>query len=278
MSNTNFDELLNAGCHFGHLTRKWNPKMAPYIFMERNDIHIIDLNKTAIMLDKASAALKQIAKSGRRILFVATKKQAKDIVAEKISNINMPYVTERWPGGMLTNFPTIRKAVKKMATIDKLTNDGTYSNLSKREILQISRQRAKLDKTLGSIADLTRLPSALFVIDVMKENIAVREANRLGIPVFGIVDTNSDPTNIDFVIPANDDATKSVEVILDACCAAMQEGLEERKAEKVDMEAAGEAPANKGKKKATKARLDKSDEEAINAAKAAAFIKEDEEA
>ena len=278
MSNTNFDELLNAGCHFGHLTRKWNPKMAPYIFMERNDIHIIDLNKTAIMLDKASAALKQIAKSGRRILFVATKKQAKDIVAEKISNINMPFVTERWPGGMLTNFPTIRKAVKKMATIDKLTNDGTYSNLSKREILQISRQRAKLDKTLGSIADLTRLPSALFVIDVMKENIAVREANRLGIPVFGIVDTNSDPTNIDFVIPANDDATKSVEVILDACCAAMQEGVEERKAEKVDMEAAGEAPANKGKKKATKARLDKSDEEAINAAKAAAFIKEDEEA
>ena len=278
MSNTNFDELLNAGCHFGHLTRKWNPKMAPYIFMERNDIHIIDLNKTAIMLDKASAALKQIAKSGRKILFVATKKQAKDIVAEKISNINMPFVTERWPGGMLTNFPTIRKAVKKMATIDKLTNDGTYSNLSKREILQISRQRAKLDKTLGSIADLTRLPSALFVVDVMKENIAVREANRLGIPVFGIVDTNSDPTNIDFVIPANDDATKSVEVILDACCAAMQEGLEERKAEKVDMEAAGEAPANKGKKKAAKARLDKSDEEAINAAKAAAFIKEDEEA
>ena len=276
--SVNFDELLNAGCHFGHLTRKWNPKMAPYIFMERNDIHIIDLNKTAIQLDKATAALKQIAKSGRKILFVATKKQAKDIVAEKISNINMPYVTERWPGGMLTNFPTIRKAVKKMATIDKLTNDGTYSNLSKREILQISRQRAKLDKTLGSIADLTRLPSALFVIDVMKENIAVREANRLGIPVFGIVDTNSDPTNIDFVIPANDDATKSVEVILDACCAAMQEGLEERKAEKVDMEAAGEAPANKGKKKATKARLDKSDEEAINAAKAAAFIKEDEEA
>ena len=276
--SVNFDELLNAGCHFGHLTRKWNPKMAPYIFMERNDIHIIDLNKTAIQLDKATAALKQIAKSGRKILFVATKKQAKDIVAEKISNINMPYITERWPGGMLTNFPTIRKAVKKMATIDKLTNDGTYSNLSKREVLQISRQRAKLEKNLGSIADLTRLPSALFVVDVLKENIAVREANRLGIPVFGIVDTNSDPTNIDFVIPANDDATKSVEVILDACCAAMQEGLEERKAEKVDMEAAGEAPANKGKKKSAKARLDKSDEEAINAAKAAAFLKEDEEA
>ena len=278
MSNTNFDELLNAGCHFGHLTRKWNPKMAPYIFMERNDIHIIDLNKTAIMLDKASAALKQIAKSGRKILFVATKKQAKDIVAEKISNINMPFVTERWPGGMLTNFPTIRKAIKKMATIDKMTKDGTFDNLSKREKLQITRQRAKLEKTLGSIVDLTRLPSALFVVDVMKEHIAVREANRLGIPVFGIVDTNSDPSNIDFVIPANDDATKSIEVILDACCAAMQEGLEERKAEKVDMEAAGEAPANKGKKKAAKARLDKSDEEAINAAKAAAFIKEDEEA
>ena len=184
MSNTNFDELLNAGCHFGHLTRKWNPKMAPYIFMERNDIHIIDLNKTAIMLDKASAALKQIAKSGRKILFVATKKQAKDIVAEKISNINMPYVTERWPGGMLTNFPTIRKAVKKMTTIDKMEKDGTFDHLSKREKLQISRQRAKLDKNLGSIADLTRLPAALFVVDVMKEYIAVKEAKSLGIPVF----------------------------------------------------------------------------------------------
>ena len=277
MSNTNFDELLNAGCHFGHLTRKWNPKMAPYIFMERNDIHIIDLNKTAIMLDKASAALKQIAKSGRKILFVATKKQAKDIVAEKISNINMPFVTERWPGGMLTNFPTIRKAVKKMTTIDKLTNDGTYSNLSKREVLQISRQRAKLEKNLGSIADLTRLPSALFVVDVLKENIAVREANRLGIPVFAIVDTNSDPSNIDFVIPANDDATKSVEVILDACCAAMAEGLEERKAEKVDMEAAGENAPKAAKKKATKARMDKAEEDAINASKAAAFMSKDEE-
>ena len=276
MSRTNFDTLLEAGCHFGHLKRKWNPAMAPYIFMERNGIHIIDLHKTVAKVDEAAEALKQIAKSGKKVLFVATKKQAKQVVADKAASVNMPYVIERWPGGMLTNFPTIRKAVKKMATIDKLTNDGTYSNLSKREVLQISRQRAKLDKTLGSIADLTRLPSALFVIDVMKENIAVREANRLGIPVFGIVDTNSDPTNIDFVIPANDDATKSVEVILDACCAAMQEGLEERKAEKVDMEAAGEAPANKGKKKATKARLDKSDEEAINAAKAAAFMKEEE--
>ena len=278
MSRTNFDTLLEAGCHFGHLKRKWNPSMAPYIFMERNGIHIIDLNKTVAKIDEAAEALKQIAKSGKKVLFVATKKQAKQVVADKAASVNMPYVIERWPGGMLTNFPTIRKAVKKMATIDKLTNDGTYSNLSKREILQISRQRAKLDKTLGSIADLTRLPSALFVIDVMKENIAVREANRLGIPVFGIVDTNSDPNNIDFVIPANDDATKSIEVILDACCAAMQEGLEERKAEKVDMEAAGEGAANKGKKKATKARLDKSDEEAINASKAAAYMKEDEEA
>ena len=232
MSNTNFDELLNAGCHFGHLTRKWNPKMAPYIFMERNDIHIIDLNKTAIMLDKASAALKQIAKSGRRILFVATKKQAKDIVAEKISNINMPFVTERWPGGMLTNFPTIRKAVKKMTTIDKMEKDGTFAHLSKREKLQISRQRAKLEKNLGSIADLTRLPAALFVVDVMKEYIAVKEANTLGIPVFAIVDTNSNPEGIDFVIPANDDESTSISLIIDKVAGAIKEGLTERKAER----------------------------------------------
>ena len=232
MSNTNFDELLNAGCHFGHLTRKWNPKMAPYIFMERNDIHIIDLNKTAIMLDKASAALKQIAKSGRRILFVATKKQAKDIVAEKISNINMPFVTERWPGGMLTNFPTIRKAVKKMTTIDKMEKAGTFAHLSKREKLQISRQRAKLEKNLGSIADLTRLPAALFVVDVMKEYIAVKEANTLGIPVFAIVDTNSNPEGIDFVIPANDDASTSISLIIDKVAGAIKEGLTERKAER----------------------------------------------
>ena len=232
MSNTNFDELLNAGCHFGHLTRKWNPKMAPYIFMERNDIHIIDLNKTAIMLDKASAALKQIAKSGRKILFVATKKQAKDIVAEKISNINMPFVTERWPGGMLTNFPTIRKAVKKMTTIDKMEKDGTFAHLSKREKLQISRQRAKLEKNLGSIADLTRLPAALFVVDVMKEYIAVKEANTLGIPVFAIVDTNSNPEGIDFVIPANDDASTSISLIIDKVAGAIKEGLTERKAER----------------------------------------------
>ncbi len=214
--------------------------MAPYIFMERNGIHIIDLHKTVVKIDDAAEALKQVAKSGKKILFVATKKQAKQTVADKATSVNMPYVIERWPGGMLTNFPTIRKAVKKMANIDKLTSDGTFSNLSKREILQISRQRAKLEKNLGSIADLNRLPAALFVVDVMKEQIAVREANRLGIPVFGIVDTNSNPDNIDFVIPANDDASKSVEVILEACCAAIAEGLEERKVEKADSEAAAQ--------------------------------------
>lgn len=229
---TNFEELLEAGCHFGHLTRKWNPKMAPYIFMERNGIHIIDLNKTAVMLDRASDALKQIAKSGRKILFVATKKQAKDIVSEKISAVNMPYITERWAGGMLTNFPTVRKAVKKMNTIDKMDKDGTLSHLSKRERLQISRQRAKLDKNLGSIADLTRLPAALFVVDVMKEYIAVREANRLGIPVFAMVDTNSSPEGVDFVIPANDDASNSISLVLDKVSASIKEGLTERKAEK----------------------------------------------
>ena len=240
MSRTNFDALLEAGCHFGHLKRKWNPAMAPYIFMERNGIHIIDLHKTVAKVDEAAEALKQIAKSGKKILFVATKKQAKVAVAEAAASVNMPYVNERWAGGMLTNFPTIRKAVKKMANIDKLTADGTFSNLSKREILQISRQRAKLEKNLGSIADLTRLPSALFVVDVMKEHIAVAEANRLGIPVFGIVDTNSNPDPIDFVIPANDDASKSVEVILQACCQAIAEGLEERKVEKADSDAAAE--------------------------------------
>ena len=240
MSRTNFDQLLEAGCHFGHLRRKWNPAMAPYIFMERNGIHIIDLHKTVAKLDEAAEALKQIAKSGKKVLFVATKKQAKTIVAEKAALVNMPYVIERWPGGMLTNFPTIRKAVKKMANIDKLTEDGTFANLSKRELLQITRQRAKLEKNLGSIADLTRLPSALFVVDVMKENIAVKEANRLGIPVFGIVDTNSNPDDIDFVIPANDDAKDSIEIILTTCCTAIAEGLEERKAEKADEKAASE--------------------------------------
>ena len=258
MSRTTFDELLQAGCHFGHLKRKWNPAMRPYIFMERNGIHIIDLNKTVAKIDEAADALKAIAKSGRKILFVATKKQAKDIVAEKAASVNMPYVIERWPGGMLTNFPTIRKAVKKMANIDKMMNDGTFSNLSKRELLQINRQRAKLEKNLGSISDLTRLPSALFVVDVMKEHIAVKEANRLGIPVFGIVDTNSDPRNIDYVIPANDDAKDSIEVILNACCAAIAEGLEEHKAEKADEKAAADQKdeAAEGRRHSRRARRD----------------------
>ena len=268
MSRTNFDQLLQAGCHFGHLKRKWNPAMAPYIYTERNGIHIIDLHKTAAQIDLAAEALKQIAKSGKKILFVATKKQTKEVIAEKAQSINMPYVIERWPGGMLTNFPTIRKAVKKMANIDRLMQDGTYANLSKREVLQVTRQRAKLEKNLGSIADLTRLPSALFVVDVLKEQIAVREANRLGIPVFGIVDTNSDPNNIDFVIPANDDAKDSVEVILNACCAAISEGIEERKAEKADEKAAeaqDDAEEVKPKRAARKPRKEAAAEEAAPA-------------
>ena len=281
MSRTTFDQLLEAGCHFGHLKRKWNPAMAPYIFMERNGIHIIDLNKTVVMIDDAAEAMKAIAKSGRKILFVATKKQAKEIVAEKAASVNMPYVIERWPGGMLTNFPTIRKAVKKMTNIDKMMNDGTFSNLSKREILQINRQRAKLEKNLGSIADLTRLPAALFVVDVMKEHIAVKEANRLGIPVFGIVDTNSDPKNIDYVIPANDDAKDSVEVILDAVCRAVAEGMNEHKAEKADEKASAEQAeeAAEGKRHARRAR--KEEPVAAEEAKAeapAAEAKEAEEA
>ncbi len=270
MSRTNFDMLLEAGCHFGHLKRKWNPAMAPYIYTERNGIHIIDLHKTVVKIDEAAEAMKQIAKSGKKILFVATKKQTKEVLAEKAQSVGMPYVIERWPGGMLTNFPTIRKAVKKMANIDKLMQDGTYSNLSKRELLQITRQRAKLEKNLGSIADLTRLPSALFVVDVMKEQIAVKEANRLGIPVFGVVDTNSDPKNIDFVIPANDDAKDSIEVILGACCAAIQEGLDERKVEKADEKAAeaeSEAAENEDKpKRARKPRKAAAAEEAAPAA------------
>ena len=268
MSRTNFDQLLQAGCHFGHLKRKWNPAMAPYIYTERNGIHIIDLHKTVVKIDQAADALKQIAKSGKKVLFVATKKQTKEVIAEKAQSVNMPYVIERWPGGMLTNFPTIRKAVKKMANIDRLMQDGTYSNLSKRELLQITRQRAKLEKNLGSIADLTRLPSALFVVDVLKENIAVREANRLGIPVFGVVDTNSDPNNIDFVIPANDDAKDSVEVILNACCAAIAEGIEERKAEKADEKAAeaqDHADEVKPKRGARKPRKEAAAEEAAPA-------------
>lgn len=238
MANPTFEQLLEAGCHFGHLKRKWNPAMAPYIFMERNGIHIIDLYKTEAKLAEAANVLRGMAKSGKKVLFVATKKQAKQVIADLASSVGMPYVIERWPGGMLTNFPTIRKAVRKMTTIDKMSKDGTFDNLSKRERLQISRQRAKLEKTLGSIADLNRLPSALFVVDVMKEHIAVAEANRLGIPVFAMVDTNSDPSLVDYVIPANDDASKSIELIAGTLVAAMAEGLEERKAEKLDNEAA----------------------------------------
>jgi len=274
MSRVSFEQLLEAGAHFGHLKRKWNPAMAPYIFMERNGIHIIDLHKTVAKIDESAEILKNFARTGKKILFVATKKQAKQIVADKASAIGMPYVIERWPGGMLTNFPTIRKAVKKMTTIDKMTKDGTFNNFSKREKLQITRQRAKLEKMLGSIIDLTRLPSALFVIDVMKEHIAVREANRLGIPVFGIVDTNSDPSNIDHIIPANDDASKSVETILSAIVAAINEGLEERKAEKIDSadnseegEVAAAAPKRERRAKtgARKERTKKEDDEALNA-------------
>jgi small subunit ribosomal protein S2 len=249
-------QLLDAGVHFGHLKRKWNPAMAPYIFMERNGIHIIDLHKTQAKLEDAAQALKQIAKSGRKVLFVATKKQAKDIVSERIGAVNMPYVTERWPGGMLTNFPTIRKAVKKMSSIDKMATDGTFDNLSKREKLQISRQRAKLEKNLGSIADLTRLPAALFVVDILKENIAVREAKRLNIPVFGMVDTNSDPNVVDFPIPANDDASNSIAIIIETIAAAIQEGLGERKAERE--KEGGDKAENGGKAKAKKGDKSKS--------------------
>ena len=232
MSRTNFQELLDAGAHFGHLARKWNPKMAPYIFDQKNGIHIIDLHKSVVKIDEAAEVLKEMARSGRKVLFVATKKQAKDVVAEKAAAVNMPSVTERWPGGMLTNFPTIRKAVKKMNTIDKMKEDGTFEKLAKRERLQVERQRAKLEKNLGSIRDMSRLPSALFVVDVQKEANAVKEANRLNIPVIAMVDTCCDPTPIDYVIPANDDATKSIALIMEVLCAAIQEGLEERKLEK----------------------------------------------
>ena len=250
MPRTNFQDLLDAGSHFGHLKRKWNPKMAPYIFMEKNGIHIIDLHKTVVKIDEAANVMKQLARAGRKILFVATKKQAKEIVAEKASAVNMPYVTERWPGGMLTNFPTIRKAVKKMNTIDKMITDGTFDTLAKREKLQITRQRAKLEKNLGSIADLNRLPSALFVVDVQKEMNAVKEANRLNIPVIAMVDTCCDPTPIDYVIPANDDAAKSIGLVMDALCGAVAEGLAERKIEKekekeASAEKEGDAPVKK---------------------------------
>lgn len=234
MPNITFEQMLEAGVHFGHLTRKWNPKMAPYIFMERNGIHIIDLQKTLVKLDEATEALRKIARQGRKILFVATKKQAKEVVVSLVKETSMPYVIERWPGGMLTNFPTIRKAVKKMSNIDKMMSDGTFENLSKRERLQITRQRAKLEKNLGSIADLTKLPAALFVVDVQKEYIAVREAQRLGIPVFAMVDTCCDPSDIDYVIPSNDDATQSIELILGEIVSAVKQGLMERKMEKAN--------------------------------------------
>lgn len=266
MPRTSFQELLDAGVHFGHLRRKWNPAMAPYIFMERNGIHIIDLEKTSHKIDEAANAIKQIAKSGRKVLFVATKKQAKDIVAEKVGAVNMPYVTERWPGGMLTNFPTIRKAVKKMTSIDKMATDGTFDNLSKREKLQITRQRAKLEKNLGSIADMTRQPSALFVVDVCKEHIAVHEAKRLGIPVFAMVDTNSDPSDIDFVIPANDDAAKSISLVINVMCQAISEGLNERKAEKDKEAPSGDKEESaEGKRKGKMRAADYEEDEAVEA-------------
>jgi len=239
-------ELLEAGVHFGHLTRKWDPNMAPYVYMERNGIHIINLYKTAAKIDEAGAALAKIAASGRKILFVATKKQAKDIVAEKAGNINMPYITERWPGGMLTNFVTIRKAVKKMATIDRMKKDGTFMTLSKKERLQVDRLRAKLEKNLGSINDMTRLPGALFVVDIKREHIAIKEAQKLNIPIFAMVDTNSDPRQVDYVIPANDDASKSIDKILTHVTSAISEGLAERKAEK-DAAAAPKEEAPKAK-------------------------------
>ncbi len=232
MANVNFDELLDSGAHFGHLKRKWNPNMAPYIFMEKNGIHIIDLHKTVAKIDEASAAIRQIARSGRKILFVATKKQAKEVVAESVQQVGMPYVTERWPGGMLTNFTTIRKAVKKMSSIDSLINSPQWNNISKRERLQIQRERIKLEKNLGSISDMNRLPSALFIVDVMKEHIAVAEARKLNIPTFAIVDTNSDPNSVDFPIPANDDASKSIAVIVKTMCDAIQEGLNEKALDK----------------------------------------------
>lgn len=278
MPKIGFQELLDAGVHFGHLTRKWNPAMAPYIFMERNGIHIIDLHKTAAKIDEAAAALKQIAKSGRKILFVATKKQAKEIVANKVGSVNMPYVVERWPGGMLTNFPTIRKAVKKMTSIDRMMTDTSWTSLSKREKLQISRQRAKLEKNLGSIAELNRLPAAMFVVDVMKEHIAVKEAIRLGIPVFAMVDTNSDPGNVDFVIPANDDASNSIELIVGAMVDAIKEGLAERKADKENEAPAKDKSSKGGRKGESKARVKgrKEEEEADEAVEIEAEDKADD--
>ncbi|MDF2437452.1 MAG: ribosomal protein [Bacteroidota bacterium] len=264
-SRTNFNELLEAGSHFGHLKRKWNPAMAPYIFTEKNGIHIIDLNKTVAKIDEAANALKQIAKSGKKILFVATKKQAKDIVADKVKAVNMPYVTERWPGGMLTNFATIRKAVRKMASIDKMATDGTFDNISKKEKLQISRVRAKLETNLGSIADLTRLPAALFIVDISKEHIAVAEAKRLNIPTFAIVDTNSDPNAVDYAIPANDDASTSIALITGIITKAIEEGLAERKVDKENTAAeekeGGKSSRDEAESLASGAKFKSSDDE-----------------
>lgn len=258
MSQVSFDQLLEAGAHFGHMPRKWNPAMAPYIFMERNGIHIIDLHKTVAKIDECAEIIKNMASSGKKILFVGTKRQAKDAVAELAKSVGMPYVTERWPGGMLTNFPTIRKAVKKMAQIDKMREDGTYNNLSKRERLQLDRQQAKLDKNLGSIRDMNRLPNALFVVDVMREHIAVREAQRLGIPVFAIVDTNANPRDIDYVIPANDDSTQAIELIISAMCQAINEGQVEYKAIKAEKEAEEAAElAPSGRRQRTGARRER---------------------
>ena len=282
MAKLEFDQLLEAGAHFGHLKRKWNPSMAPYIFMERNGIHIIDLHKTIAKTEEAAAAMRQMAKSGKKILFVATKKQAKTVIETRAQSINMPYVIERWPGGMLTNFPTIRKAVKKMSSIDKMIKDGSFETLSKREKLQVTRQRAKLEKNLGSIQDMTRLPSAIFVVDLMKEQIAVREAQRLGIPVFAIVDTNSNPKDVDFVIPANDDAAKAIDLIIGVLCDSIKEGLEERKVERADAAAAAEqsedAPQRRERKTkaARKERVKKEDSEAMKAAVVSKFAKDEE--
>ena len=281
MPRTNFQELLDAGVHFGHLARKWNPKMAPYIFDQKNGIHIIDLQKSIAKIDEAANVMKQLARSGRKILFVATKKQAKEIVAEKAASVNMPYVTERWPGGMLTNFPTIRKAVKKMNTIDKMIEDGTFDTLAKRERLQVTRQRAKLEKNLGSIKDLSRLPSALFVVDVQKEMNAVKEANRLNIPVIAMVDTCCDPTPVDYVIPANDDAAKSISYIVDVLCQAVAEGLNERKIEKEKEvpEQSGDQQAASGKKlRARKAKAEDAAEAPAEEVEAAPAAEASEEA
>ena len=270
MANTNFEQLLQAGVHFGHLKRKWNPHMAPYIFTEKKGIHIIDLHKTAVKLDEAAAAMKQIAKSGKKILFVATKKQAKEVVAERVNAIGMPYVTERWSGGMLTNFATVRKAVRKMSQIDKMEADGTLSTLSKRERLQVSRQRAKLERNLGSISDLTRIPAAIFIVDVMKEHIALAEAKKLGIPVFAMVDTNSDPRPVDFPIPSNDDASKSIVAIMDVIVQSIAEGLQERKVDKdkaaAEKSAAEEAAAKEAAAKEAAAKETAAPEAAADSA------------